>query len=400
MRPLSRRRIFAGILSALAFGVLGCLDHRTAPPLPVEPVVAYAPPAQAAAPAAETAPSLALASGITRRGGWVRELPGLAQAGWSAEETERASALLTQLRERCTRNIPADDALGQGFLAALADAYNVETAAELQGRVTAVLITDTRLDSDLRYYYFGETPKAFPSASTVKTAIIARFFAELEDRGQAPDDRTIDGVDYDPYLRNMVAHSDNYSANKVMQLHGKDDLASWLERLGIARSDLRIRSNFVSKGPVQGGGNSCTAEGLAELYFLLAQDKDVPDFLTAASIDAVHTLIDSGGDNNNVPAYNDRLNALFPQRVRFLHKTGSNSRVLGDAGIVVDGERRFILVILDRTVTRKSIQRFGLSVLNLMRDEQGSGWGDSGSDGGNYSVPSYRTGPQIFNASR
>jgi hypothetical protein len=86
--------------------------------------------------------------------------------------------------------------------------------------------------------------------------------------------------------------------------------------------------------------------------------------------------------------------------VHFLHKTGSNRRMLGDAGIVVDGERSYVLVILDRTVTRSAIQRFGLATLLLMREQGGRGWGDDeGAPGMRYEVPEAPSGPQVLLAS-
>jgi beta-lactamase class A len=316
------------------------------------------------------------------------------------DEQELASAktLLEQLAKRRIDKPDEDDALGRAFLEALKVAYQVDDVSDLQGKVTAALVTSTRLGDDTRYYYFGETPKMFPSASTIKTAIAARFLADLEQHGDT-DDFAVGGRDYTANLNNMFGWSDNHSANVLQDRYGPDGMNNWLRSIGIAGSDIKFRSPWVSQGPVPGGGNSCSAEGLAQLYFLLAQDGDVPDFLTDASLTKLRGLLDSRGSVNTDPGHNDRLNALFPPSVHFLHKTGSNRRMLGDGGIVVDGERSYVLVLLDRTVTRKAVERFGLATLLMMRQYDREGWQDGDSPGLRYYTAPLDSGRQVLYAS-
>jgi beta-lactamase class A len=245
----------------------------------------------------------------------------------------------------------------------IADSYRVKNISELPDGLAIALITDTRPNESLRFYITNGT--ALPAASTVKVVVLARLMSELETRN-TKGKWGLDGVDWGPLAKSMISVSDNEAANKILERYGSHEMNRWLSSLGYHSGEITFNREFQGVAS-KDGENLVTASALAKFYFLVAQEDDVPGFLNAGSLKKLRTLIDSDGTTNNQPQFNDRLNARFHKDVRFLHKTGSNSKVLADGGIVVDGNRSYILVVVDASKNKEGMQRLGLGVLQLMR---------------------------------
>jgi hypothetical protein len=151
-----------------------------------------------------------------------------------------------------------------------------------------------------------------------------------------------------------------------------DAVNAWYDGLGF-QGELRFRRHFSGNPSADPGvkDNTASARALTLLYFLIAQPDGIPHFLNGNSLQAVRALLSNQpGHVNTQPQFNDRLNGKFPRGVVFMHKTGSNSEVIADAGIVsnyLPGAPSFVIVAFDAKLSKPAMQRLGLNLLKLMK---------------------------------
>jgi beta-lactamase class A len=271
---------------------------------------------------------------------------------------------LEKIRAETDDNISRDKFAGQ-LTRAILDAYQTSDGKSLGEHLYVALLTDIEINEDTKFYVFAPPSERHSAASTIKVALLLRLVTEIQRR---PDSTKwgFDGEDWGKIAQAMIRNSDNVAANKVLNRYGLAAMNDWLAKLGFTERELRFGRDFQSSAPTTKAENYATAEGLAKLFFLLAQKGDVKGLPRSGMLVKIRQMLDDSKANNN-PEFNDRLNARFPGGVSFIHKTGSNSIVLADGGIVVDGDRSYILVVFDTAKNKEAMQRMGLAVLELMR---------------------------------
>lgn len=259
----------------------------------------------------------------------------------------------------------------QAFEQTVRDAYAVKSLAQLDGRVSIALLTGTSLGGELAYLSFGgETLRADSAASAIKAAVLV-YYQHLLERDAALAGKVVVGRTLADHAQRMVRNSDNASANALMDDLGMEAINGWYESLGFPPGELRLRRHFSGNPSADPGAkdNHASARALTLLYFLIAQPESVDGFLSAASLKQVRwMLMDMPGHPNTLPQFNDRLNGLIkPPGYVFVHKTGSNTEVIVDAGILYNGKQSFIMVAFDTKLKKPAMQRLGLNLLRLMK---------------------------------
>jgi len=262
----------------------------------------------------------------------------------------------------------------QAFEKAICDAYKVSSVDKLKGRVSIALLTGTSLKDDLLYFEYGaDRIKADSAASAIKTALLV-YYAHMVETGDASPKEVVAGRSLGAHAERMIRYSDNASANALLDRFGMDAINAWYEELGFPAGELQFRRHFSGNPSADPNSpdNTASAEALTLLYFLIAQQNDILGFLSAQGLHAVRLMLSNQKENqqnhpNNEPQFNDRLGKKFPSGVVFIHKTGSNTEVIADAGIAYNGKQTFIIVAFDTRLDKAAMQRLGLNLLKLMK---------------------------------
>jgi beta-lactamase class A len=266
-------------------------------------------------------------------------------------------------------NLPA---IHEEFLSTLCDVYGCEHASELHDRLSVAIYSKLHLDQQPEFIgLYGEQFRD-SAASTVKVVLLAAAY-HFAGTGELSLEAELKGASLEQHCQQMITQSNNDSANIVLSEIGYMRINNWLKQLGFSHDELSFGRFFKPTRfdiPSSDTENYATALALAQFYFLLAQNDDVPGFLSLSSINHIRQIISSTNHNSN-PNYNDRLNRKFSaSEAVFYHKTGANSQVVGDGGIFSistgSSSAKYIVVVFDNEKDRKLMGELGFRISQLM----------------------------------
>jgi beta-lactamase class A len=279
---------------------------------------------------------------------------------------DSASSLLPQLRELQQTSAGADPAGYRAFCAAIAAAYGVKDVEQLRGRVFVAYIGGTDLAAQPPFYVFASAKERHSAASTVKIVLLAALIRTIEEGKLSWGDKRA-GAALSDHAKRMVRVSNNDSANAILDIYSINGVNDWLARLGFTKDEIDFQRRFSASAKPGPPDNYATVAGLAEFWFLVAQEQGLKDMLSPTAYAKARAMLSNLGQVNTDPKYNDRLSGKFPKGVEFAHKTGSNVAVIGDGGIAFDGGEGFIIVAFDTKQNRGAMAKLGLKLLELHR---------------------------------
>jgi len=200
----------------------------------------------------------------------------------------------------------------------------------------------------------GEEP--FPAASLIKVPILIYLLRE-KDRGNLKLDETIlleskdkvggSGILFElhdriPFTLHdlavlMIVVSDNTATNLLMDRLGADKIQTMIDSLGLSKT-LLLRKMMIA-------GNAPPANYTSPLdMFALHKKLVLGELLSRESTDLAIGILSR-------QQYNEKIPLLLPKEVKVAHKTGEISGVRDDCGIVLAGNRPYILCLLTKEVT-------------------------------------------------
>lgn len=279
----------------------------------------------------------------------------------------QAGELLAELRALRQDSASPGDAAGyRAFTTAIAGAYGVKDVEQLRGRVFVAYIGGTDIAARPAFYVFSSAKERHSAASTVKVVLLAALIRTIEEGKLTWSDKR-GTASLGDHAKRMVRVSNNDSANAILDVFSIGGINDWLNRLSFDTSEIEFQRRFSGSAKPGPPDNYATAAGLAEFWFLMAQEQGLKDMLSPTAQAKARALLSSSGLINTEIKYNDRLNGKFPAGVEFAHKTGSNAEVIGDGGIVYDAAGPFIIVAFDKKQDRAAMARLGLKLLDMHR---------------------------------
>jgi beta-lactamase class A len=223
--------------------------------------------------------------------------------------------------------------------------------------------------TDQRAYYLN-ADAVYPTASTIKIAVLAELYRQHE-RGSGAklgDLYTVnakDGVGTEGILQAMsagvsritnqdlallmVSLSDNSATNVLIDRVGMDNVNAWLAQLGLERTRLRRRMLDV-KAAEEGRENTATPRELVTMLRAIHDGRVFNKATTGDFFKMLSTLKSS---------YMPRL---LPADLTIANKPGSLDAVRNDAGIVFVPGRPFAIAVMttfarDELAAEQSIAR-------------------------------------------
>jgi beta-lactamase class A len=193
--------------------------------------------------------------------------------------------------------------------------------------------------------------EAFPTASTIKLAIVYELFRQVDEgRVRLEDSLTLDrkkavggsGVLFElgtptlsigDYATLMVTVSDNTATNVLIDLVGMDSVTRRLAALGLGATKLR-RHMMDLAAARRGDENVSTPAEIVRLLQII----DKGEGLTPAGRDRAIALLKKSKEN--------RLRRGLPPGVETADKSGELEGVRVDAGIVFAKNRPYILCVM------------------------------------------------------
>lgn len=232
------------------------------------------------------------------------------------------------------------------------------------------------LESGREWAVRGEEP--FEAASVIKLPILAEVFRQLE-AGEAREDEvfTVREEDKLPscgalsYLHSglavtlsdlavlMIILSDNTATNLLIRRLGMDKINSTIRKMGMTVTCLRRRL-FDSEAAARGVKNTVSPGEMGRLLAALYRGEVVSP---AASARMLEILSDQ------------RLNGKIPfwldGRVKCAHKTGEDSGITHDVGIVY-APRPFVLCVCGDPVDPPALNAAMADIARQLAREQGA----------------------------
>lgn len=229
-------------------------------------------------------------------------------------------------------------------------------------RALAVAVYDTETGMSFR----RQADRWFHAASTIKVAILLGVFASIHRGWLLPHSRLHvrnrfrSAVDGKPFrvqpdrdansavhdavgkmLRvselalHMITTSSNLATNLLLDLVGLDTVQRSLDEMGIDGIDIR-RGVEDERAFEYGINNRVTADGLALLLRLIAEERAFSPELSRGMLDILHAQ-----------EFRSGIPARLPRAVRVAHKTGEISTIAHDAGVVyTPGRKPYVLAVL------------------------------------------------------
>jgi beta-lactamase class A len=221
-------------------------------------------------------------------------------------------------------------------------------------------------DLNMRWKISFNRDKLFPSASLVKIPIMAAcFYAAREGRISLKDKLTLKNSSKTPgsgVLKNMAAgstftvdkiieimitKSDNTATNMLIELLTFDYLNRFFKTQGLSNTNLS-RKMMDFKYRRKGVENYTTAEDLAYLLERIYRR----EFLNRDISERCLSMLLQ-------QKVNDRIPARLPRNVPVAHKTGLESQVCHDVGILFAPQGDFLICVLTKSKAgRKEIKEF------------------------------------------
>jgi beta-lactamase class A len=221
-----------------------------------------------------------------------------------------------------------------------------EIAAQVDGVMSYAVLDLTSGDR------FGHLERnVFPTASTIKLAIVYELFKQV-DEGKVRLDQTIaldrakavggSGVLYEmgtptlsvrDYATLMVIVSDNTATNVLIDLLGMRNITERMAALGLA--ETRLRRHMIDLAAARRGDeNVSTAAEIVRLLEIISKGEG----LSASSRDQAIALLEKPKAS--------RLRKALPPGVDVADKPGELEGVRVDAGIVFAKNRPYILCVM------------------------------------------------------
>ena len=237
----------------------------------------------------------------------------------------------------------------------------IEKASRATRIAVAVHDLETKFDFEYR------SNEWFHAASTIKIPILVGVFGAVN-RGEFVlhsrlhvRNRFLSVVDGTPYrvrssrdansavhgaigkmmhiqelAHHMIATSSNLATNLLVDLVGIENLQETMRQLGVAEGIELQRGVEDEKAFDAELNNRVTANGLAKLLSLIAEEKAFSPHLSRRMLDILHSQ-----------EFNSGIPARLPEGTRVAHKTGEISTVAHDAGVVYLKNRKpYVVVIL------------------------------------------------------
>lgn len=134
----------------------------------------------------------------------------------------------------------------------------------------------------------------------------------------------------------MIATSSNLATNLLLDYVGLQSMHRTFAELGVDEGIELHRGVEDNKAYDAGVSNRVTAEGLARMFKLIAEERAFSRTLSREMLDILHAQ-----------EFNSGIPAPLPKRTRVAHKTGEISTVAHDAGIVYLPDRGpYVLAVL------------------------------------------------------
>jgi len=229
-------------------------------------------------------------------------------------------------------------------------------------RALAVAVYDTQTGTTFRRH----ADRWFHAASTIKVAILLGVYASIHHGWLLPQSRVhvrnrffgaIDGVPFrvladrdansdvhaaigkmmrvSELALHMISTSSNLATNLLLDLVGLETVQRSLDELGLDGIDIR-RGVEDERAFEVGINNRVTADGLAALLRLIAEERAFSPELSREMLDILHAQ----EFRNGIPA-------RLPRAVRVAHKTGDISTIAHDAGVVYpEGRKPYVIAVL------------------------------------------------------
>lgn len=243
----------------------------------------------------------------------------------------------------------------------------LETVQQIEksSRASRIAVSVHDLQTSLDFGY--RSAEWFHAASTIKIPILAGVFGAV-DQGQFVlhsrlhvRNRFLSVVDGTPFrvrssrdansdvhdatgkmmhiqelAHHMIATSSNLATNLLVDLVGIERLQATMYQLGVA-SGIELRRGVEDEKAFDADiNNRVTADGLAKLLRLIAEEKAFSPQLSRRMLDILHAQ-----------EFNSGIPARLPEGTRVAHKTGEISTVAHDAGVVYLKNRKpYVVVIL------------------------------------------------------
>jgi len=234
--------------------------------------------------------------------------------------------------------------------------------SESGARALALAVYDTKTRLTFRHH----ADRWFHAASTIKVAILLGVYAAIHREWLLPHSRlhvrnrfrsAVDGrpfrvlADRDAnsevhaaigkmmrisdLAHHMIATSSNLATNLLLDLVGLDTVQQSLDELGLVGIDVR-RGVEDERAFEHGINNRVTADGLAGLLRLIAEERAFTPELSRQMLDVLHAQ-----------EFKEGIPARLPRAVRVAHKTGDISTIAHDAGVVYPPAREpYVLAVL------------------------------------------------------
>ena len=240
-------------------------------------------------------------------------------------------------------------------------------------RALGIAVYDTHTGKSFR----RNAERWFHAASTIKVAILVGVYASIHHGWLLPQSRlhvrnrffgAVDGMPFrvladrdansevhaaigkmmrvSELALHMISTSSNLATNLLLDLVGLETVQRSLDELRIDGIDIR-RGVEDERAFELGINNRVTADGLAQLLRLIAEERAFTPELSRDMLDILHAQ----EFRNGIPA-------RLPRAVRVAHKTGEISTACHDAGIVYLPEREpYILVVLTEVAAETNGRR-------------------------------------------
>lgn len=237
---------------------------------------------------------------------------------------------------------------------------------EIEQRSGARSIAVAVYDTETRLTFHRSGDRWFHAASTIKVAILVGVYASIHHGWLLPQSRLhvrnrfFGAVDGSPFrvladrdansavhaaigkmmrvselAMHMITTSSNLATNLLLDLVGLDTVQRSLDELAVDGIDIR-RGVEDEHAFEQGINNRVTADGLAQLLRIIAEERAFSPALSREMLDILHAQ-----------EFKQGIPARLPRAVRVAHKTGDISTVAHDAGVVYpEGRKPYVIAVL------------------------------------------------------
>lgn len=156
-----------------------------------------------------------------------------------------------------------------------------------------------------------------------------------------PDLTVGETVTVNELIQHMIEQSDNTAFNTLLDVLDRREITKYIHDLGLINSNIGAKLNLDDsqqqyENQVPGyGGNTTTSNDYATAFILINGNR-IP------GSDGLFNILSQQKINNMIPL-------LLPKGTVVAHKTGDLSPLFHDGGIVVGGDKRYVLSIFSNT---------------------------------------------------